>query len=98
MSERDDPFAAVRARYRSRLVAEAALLDRLIRGDTQAAIAKIGEIAHRVAGSSGTFGFAELSAIARAVERDAARAESQSMTAAQVAAPLVAAIALINRE
>lgn len=98
MSEIDDPFAAVRARYLTRLSEEAAVLDQLIKCDPPEAMAQIGEIAHRVAGSSGTFGLADLSASARAVERAAARTESKAMTAAQVAAPLVAALALFNRE
>lgn len=96
MSDATDPFAAVRARYRKRLAEEAVALDQLIHASPPDVREQIGNIAHRLAGSSGTFGFTEISAAARSVALDMNAPGAREASPAALAAPLVKALTQCN--
>lgn len=71
MSGYEDQMASIRARFVDRLREDNAALQALAQGDDPDRDARIGEIAHRIAGMSGLLGFPELTVLGKEADRAA---------------------------
>ena len=89
---RDDPrFAELIEKFRRRALGEAEQLGQaLAAGDRE----RVRFLAHSLAGAAGTFGFTELSELARPLD-EAAAAGADPARLEELAAPLLAAIAAL---
>lgn len=94
MAIHDDPrFAALTERFRARAAEEAAELRRALDGGD---VERVRFLAHSLAGAAGTFGFTEISELARPLD-EAAAGRASGTELKSLAVPLLAAVAALSQ-